>query len=141
MRHLAFAQTCRVCRKSRPLADFKRPGKHKINKTCLECLDARRAGHTPDAAPTLSIYLPVVVTAEQRQVRRWWPSWVHAEDPAVRLNPRGAGELRVCDYCEGKYESKRQQQRFCSQRCKRSWHRARARVRSRENVLDTQAKA
>lgn len=140
MKHLAFAQSCRVCRKSRPLGDFTRPGSHKVNKTCIECLDARYAGREPDVAPAgLSIYLPVVVTPEQRQVRRWWPSWVHAEDPSARLNPRGAGERRDCAYCGKQYESKCQQQRYCSKRCKSAYSHAKTRTK-RENVLDKQAK-
>jgi hypothetical protein len=141
MKHRAFAQTCRSCRKSRPLADFKRPGSHKVNKSCLECIDARREGHEPDVAPAgLAIYLPIIVTPEQRQVRRWWPSWVHADDPKVRLNPRGAGELRSCTQCDTQYESKHLRQRYCSKRCKSAHSHARERAK-RKTLLDTQAKA
>lgn len=141
MKHLAFAQSCRLCRKSRPLSDFKRPGSQKINKACLECLDALKEGREPDVAPKgLAIYLPVVVTPEQRKVRRWWPSWVSAEDPSIRLNPRGAGELRSCVQCSTQYQSKCRQQRYCSKRCKSAHSHARERAK-RENLLDTQAKA
>jgi len=127
MKHRAFAQTCKTCRKSRPLGDFTRPGSTKVNKTCLECLDACRAGKEPDVAPPgLGLYLPVVIPPEARTQRRWWPSWVHAKDPAgrpLRLNPRGADELRSCAHCGVEYTSRNQQQRFCSRRCKSAWHR------------------
>ena len=144
-KHLAFAQSCRVCRKSRPLADFTRPGSHKINKPCLECLDAAKEGRKPDVAPAgLALYLPVVLTPEQRQTRRWWPSWVHATDPEARSNPRGSGELRTCAQCARDYTSKNQQQRFCTARCKSLWHRPKARAArkaKRANLLDKKAKA
>jgi hypothetical protein len=129
MKHRAFAQTCRTCRKSRPLRDFTRPGSQKVNKTCLECLDARREGREPDVAPQgIAIYLPVTLTPEQRRVRRWWPSWVHAEDPSRRLNPRGADETRACAHCGAEYTSKSLRQKFCSKRCKSAWHRPAARA-------------
>lgn len=124
VKNRAFAQLCRVCRKSRPLEDFRSTSSYKINKTCRECLDARKAGKAPDVAPAgLSIYLPVVVPVEARSQRRWWPSWVHAEDPTVRLNPVGAGDTRTCDQCGREYEVRDRQQRFCCRRCKSAWHR------------------
>ena len=124
MKNRAFAQTCKACRKSRPISDFKRPSSHKVNKTCRECLDARNAGLELNVAPPgLPIYLPVVVPVEARSQRRWWPSWVHAEDPTVRLNPRNSGDIRVCAQCKREYEAKNQQQKFCSRRCKSAWHR------------------
>lgn len=140
MKHLAFAQSCRVCRKSRPLSHFTRPGLTKINKTCLECLDAKKAGKEPAPSESLSVYLPVVLTPEQRRVRRWWPEWVHAEEPQARLNPRGTSDVRVCFHCGEDYTSRSPAQKFCSKRCKSAWHRPAARE-ARENVLDAQAKA
>lgn len=117
-RLLAFAQTCRVCRKSRPLDDFRRPGSPRVRKTCVECLDAKLEGRTPDVAPPgLSIYLPVVVSAKVRKTRRWWPDWVHVEEPS-RGNPRGSGDTRECKHCGREYQAKNQQQRYCSKRCK-----------------------
>lgn len=122
-RLLAFAQTCRVCRKSRPIHDFQRPGAQKVTKTCVECLDAKREGREPDVAPAgLSIYLPVVVPPKVRKTRRWWPDWVHAEAPdhggAPQRNPRGSGDARECAFCGREYEAKNRQQRYCSKRCK-----------------------
>lgn len=133
MRNLAFAQVCKVCRKSRPVDDFRTTYGSKSTKTCRECLDALKAGREPDVAPPgLALYLPVVLPLEARQRRRWWPSWVHAEDPDIRLNPRGSGELRSCAQCGREYTSKNQQQKFCSRRCKGAWHRPAARA-AREN--------
>lgn len=126
-KNLAFAQVCRSCRKSRPIEDFK--NKYlKINKTCHECLDAKRAGREPDQAPPgLALYLPVVVSPELRKIRRWWPAWVHTTDPAPRANPKGSDELRACAFCGAEYTSRQQQQRFCAKRCKSDWHRPKQR--------------
>ena len=129
MKNLAFAQVCKVCRKSRPVGDFRARYGSKIAKTCHECLDARRAGREPDVAPAgLALYLPVVVPMKDRRYRRWWPPWVHTEDPDARSNPRGSGELRSCAQCGREYTSKNHQQKFCTRRCKRAWHRPAARA-------------
>lgn len=130
-RNLAFAQVCRACRKSRPIEDFRSPSHHKINKTCRECLDAKAKGEPP-ATGGLGIYLPVVIPPEDRRQRRWWPEWVHAEDPTVRLNPRGSGELRTCPQCGTEFTSKNNLQRFCRSRCKGAWHRTKRVDKARE---------
>jgi hypothetical protein len=123
-KNLAFAQVCRSCRKSRPIEDFRNRPHYKINKTCRDCLDAKRAGREPDQAPPgLALYLPVVVSPALRKTRRWWPAWVHTADPAPRANPKGSDELRACDFCGAEYTSKQAQQRFCSKRCKSGFHR------------------
>lgn len=116
---LAFARTCRACRKTRPLGDFQAKNR-RITKTCRECLDLLARGKTPKKAKEETT-LPVVIPPEQRLHRRAWPSFVYKDEESaqehyetLRENPKAI----ECPYCAKLFVPRLGNQRYCCRRCR-----------------------
>ena len=116
---LAFAKTCKVCRKTRPIGDFQAKNR-RSTKTCRECLDLLARGKQPKAAK-IDTTLPVVIPPEQRLRRRAWPSFVYKDEEAAQEHPETLADhpkAIECPYCSKVFVPRLGNQRYCCRRCR-----------------------
>ena len=116
---VAFAKTCKVCKKTRPVEDFKARGA-RLTKTCRECLNTLARGKQPKVATTPT-YLPVVLPPEKRFCRRSWPGFVYADEEEAKNHTKdltNKPNTTACSGCDKVFLRRRADQIYCSRQCR-----------------------
>lgn len=116
---LAFARTCKSCRKIRPISDFEAKNRRRT-KSCRACLDLLARGRQPKPV-TEKTMLPVILPPEQRLRRRVWPSFVYKDEEAAQEHYKTLREhpkALECPYCLEFFVPRLGSQRYCCRRCR-----------------------